>query len=61
MPDIALPVGENTVSKMAVTVPRSHRGSGPHGAYDLVGETYINKIYYNDKCKSNNWGISRKR
>lgn len=60
VPDIALPVGENTVSKMAVTVPRS-RGSGPHGACDLVGETYINKIYCNEKCESNNWGVSRKR
>lgn len=59
MPGNAHPVGENTVSKMAITVPRSC--SGPHRAYDSVGETYINKIYFNDKCKSKSWGVSKKR
>lgn len=57
MPGIALPVGENTVSKMAMAIPRRH-------ALALVEltiewETYINKTYCNEKCKSNSWVFLR--
>lgn len=57
MPGIALLVGENTVSEMAITVTGSC-GSGPCGARDLVEETHSTKIHCREKCKSNNWGVS---
>lgn len=57
MPGMALPVGENTVSNMAMAIPR--RRALALVELTIEGETYINKTYCNEKCESSSWMFLR--